>query len=268
MSAPVRKSGGRHPLRSYLLFMKKEVFRKTGMVLLLLPILIQQAGALGFSGSRVPNTPLYDSRLFHFGFTLGLNFMDFSVKTDDNLGFEGDSLLSIRHAFSPGFSVGVVTDLRMGKYFNLRFIPTFSMGQRTLTYSIAREGLAPLKESKTVESIMVFLPLEVKWKAARMVNSRPYVTAGFQYTLDMATRKSGKKGTTEEDEYRLKLNQHDVGVTVGVGWDFFLPYNNKIALELKLFFGFLDMLKPENNIYTDRIRGLNSRMLQLNVTFE
>lgn len=224
--------------------------------------------AISFTGSKVPNTPLYDSRLFHFGFSLGLNFMDFALKTDPGMGLEGDTLLGIRHSFKPGFSVGVVTDLRMGKWFNLRFIPTFSMGQRDLEYKIARPGQPVLDEKKTVESIMIFLPLEVKWKAARMTNYRPYVTAGVQYTLDMATRKQKKGANGEEEAYRLKLNRHDFGVTVGVGWDFFLPYNNKLAVELKAFFGLRDLLFRENNIYTDRISQLNSRMLQLNITFE
>ena len=66
----------------------------------------------------------------------------------------------------------------------------------------------------------------------------------------------------------MKLNPHDLGVTVGLGWDFFLPFNNKIALELKAYFGFMDVLFRENNKYTDRITRLNSRMIQLSVTFE
>lgn len=199
-----------------------------------------------------------------------MNLMNFSMKTDKNLGSEGDTLLGMRHGFQPGFSVGVVTDLRMGKFFNLRCIPTFSMGQRSITYKTALPGQGIRNETKQIESIMLFLPLEVKWKAARMLNNRPYVTAGFQYTLDMASRKLKKKGNPagDEDEYRLKLDRHDIGVTVGVGWDFFLPYNNKLAVELKLYFGLLDLLVPDNNIYTDRINSLTSRMVQLNITFE
>lgn len=226
--------------------------------------------AISFKGSRTPNTPLYDSRIFHFGFSLGMNLMNFSMKADKNLGAEGDTLLGMRHGFQPGFSVGVVTDLRMGRFFNLRCIPTFSMGQRSITYKTALPGQGIRNETKQIESIMLFLPLEVKWKAARMLNNRPYVTAGFQYTLDMASRKLKKKGNSagDEDEYRLKLDRHDIGVTVGVGWDFFLPYNNKLAVELKLYFGLLDLLVPDNNIYTDRINSLTSRMVQLNITFE
>lgn len=243
--------------------------RKIIFILAVLAVCSCQAlHAISFRGARVPNTPLYDSRLFHFGFALGLNMMDFSIKSNKNLGFEGDTLLGMRHGFQPGFSVGVVTDLRMGKYFNLRFIPSFSMGQRSITYKTDLPGQGIRNDTKQIESIMVFLPLEVKWKAARMTNNRPYVTAGFQYTLDMASRKLKKKSPDAEDEYKLKLGRHDVGVTVGVGWDFFLPYNNKLAVELKMYFGLLNLLRPEQNIYTDRIERLTSRMIQLNITFE
>lgn len=252
--------------------MRKMSFKRLVYPLLLLMMVASPLHAVRFG---VPNAPAYDNKRFHFGFSIGMNFMDFAVKTGPDLGCPGDSVLSVQHAFSPGFAVGVVSDLRMGKHFNLRFIPTFSIGQRNLTYHLAGDApgvsnpyqLPYVTEKKTVESIMLFLPLEVKWRAARIHNSRPYVTAGCQYTLDMATRKSGKKGE-QEDEYRLKLLQHDVGVTVGLGWEFFLPFENKVAVELKMFFGFMDLLQRETNIYTDRISALNSRMLQLSFTFE
>ena len=245
--------------------MGKRFFVRLLLCLPLLVLLPQRAFSIG---KMPPNAPLYDNKLFHFGFSLGMNFMDFSLGTDRNLGFEGDTILSVRHRSQPGFAVGVVTDLRMGKYFNLRFIPTFSMGTRSLEYTMDEGEAGIVKDRQDIESIMLFLPLEVKWKAARINNTRPYVTAGFQYTLDMANRKMKEEGNAAAEEYKMKLDPHDFGVTVGLGWDFFLPYNNKIALELKAYFGFRDVLFRENNIYTDRITRLNSRMLQLSVTFE
>ncbi len=245
--------------------MGKRFFVRLLLCLPLLVLLPQRAFSIG---KMPPNAPLYDNKLFHFGFSLGMNFMDFSLGTDRNLGFEGDTILSVRHRSQPGFAVGVVTDLRMGKYFNLRFIPTFSMGTRSLEYTMDEGEAGIIKDRQDIESIMLFLPLEVKWKAARINNSRPYVTAGFQYTLDMANRKMEEGSNPESEEYKMKLNPHDLGVTVGLGWDFFLPFNNKIALELKAYFGFMDVLFRENNKYTDRITRLNSRMIQLSVTFE
>lgn len=246
------------------MFMGKRFFAK---LLVFLPLLVLPWQVLGI-GKMPPNAPLYDSKLFHFGFSLGMNFMNFSVGTDENLGFDGDTVLSVRHRAQPGFAVGVVTDLRLGKYFNLRFIPAFSMGTRSLEYTTNRPEQGVMTDKQDIESIMLFLPLEVKWKAARINNTRPYVTAGFQYTLDMANRKRSEQGNAMSNEYKMKLDPHDFGVTVGLGWDFFLPYNNKIALEVKAYFGFRDVLFRENNIYTDRITRLNSRMIQVGVTFE
>lgn len=216
----------------------------------------------------IPYNPKYDQKLLHFGFLLGVNTMNFTLKTDE-LGRVGDSLYGIQHKMHPGFSVGVITSIRMGKYFDFRFIPTFSLGQRDLEYTIKRpEDIEMSTKKKAIESIMVELPIEFKWKAKRMVNSRPYIVGGFKYTADLASLTKKEKVDEEEDDYEIKLNKHDVGFTLGVGWEFYLPYNNKIALEVKMFFGMLDLLQREDNIYTNRIEKLTSKMFQINITFE
>lgn len=215
----------------------------------------------------VPYNPKYDEQLFHFGFLLGINTMNFTMKTD-NLGLPGDSLFGINHKMNPGFSVGVVTNLRLARYLDLRFIPTFSLGQRDLIYTYQRPSDPEMvQEKKIIESIFVELPLDFKWKAKRLVNSRPYVLAGVKYTADLASLTKRQREVAEE-EYEMKLNKHDVGLNVGVGWEFYLPFNNKIALELKMYFGMLDLLIRENNIYTDRIERMTSKMFQFNITFE
>ncbi|MEG1499095.1 MAG: porin family protein [Bacteroidales bacterium] len=241
---------------------------KQGIIFLLLSGLVlfgTKGYAINFR-TNVPNNPRYDEMLFHFGFLLGVNTMDFMLKTTDNIGLPGDSLLGIKHNMLPGFSVGIVTNLRLGKYFDLRFIPTFSLGQRDLIYSFRQTDGSVLADKKSIESIFLELPLEFKWKAARLVNSRPFVTAGFKYTVDVASLTKKKKENI--DIYEMKLRKHDIGFTVGVGWDFYLPYNNKIALEVKMYFGLRDLLIRENNIYTNYIDRLGSKLLQINITFE
>lgn len=267
--------------------MGKRFFVRLLLCLPLLVLLPQRAFSIG---KMPPNAPLYDNKLFHFGFSLGMNFMDFSVKSKENLvpDYSPDSSILTRHRAHPGFTVGVVTNLRMGKYFDLRFIPSFSMGYRSLEFAKGDEDI-----SKVTESIMILLPLEVKWKAARINNHRPYVTAGFQYTADMANRKytsrkgqkndqnndsSGSSGVGEKVDIIL-LKPNDIGVTVGVGWDFFLPFDNKLSVELKAYFGFMNVLnrkdiqKYSKKNYellrqVNQIERLNSRMIQLSVTFE
>lgn len=235
--------------------------------LLVLSLCAASPSQAGRKYQAVPYNPKYDEQLFHFGFLLGVNTMNFTMKTGD-LGLPGDSLLGINHKMNPGFSVGVITNLRLARYLDLRFIPTFSLGQRDLIYTYQRPSdVAVVQEKKIIESIFVELPLDLKWKAKRLVNSRPYVLVGAKYTADLASL-TKRKRDVQDEEYEMKLRRHDVGLNVGVGWEFYLPFNNKIAVELKMFFGMLDLLQREDNIYTDRIERLTSKMFQFNITFE
>lgn len=248
--------------------MLKTKKRVTNVLLIFIFFILfsNNAEAIRFKRNKVKNNPKYDEQLFHYGFLLGLTMLDFTLKTSQNMGVYGDTLLSINHHMQPGFSVGIVSNLRLGKFFDLRFIPTFSLAQRDLVYRLKNGEGGIDSETKTMESIFIELPLEIKWKAARLVNSRPYVIVGVKYTADLAALKKRKQ--EHDDVYEMKLNKHDVGISVGVGWDFYLPYNNKIALELKFFMGFMDLLVRENNLYTNSIDRLTSKMFQFNITFE
>ena len=54
---------------------------------------------------------------------------------------------------------------------------------------------------------------------------------------------------------------------IGLGFDF---YNNwfKLGVELKMSYGVRDILRHEDNIYTDVIESLNSKTFTLGFTFE
>ena len=66
---------------------------------------------------------------------------------------------------------------------------------------------------------------------------------------------------------QVKLNRHDVYYEIGVGFDFYFEWF-KFGTELKMSYGMLDILKRENNIYTDGIDKLKSKIFQLSFTFE
>ena len=133
------------------------------------------------------NRPYVDDKLFHFGFQLGLNFSSFGV-TDSELPITNPITgeTEIYHArvssILPGFNVGFITDLRLCNYLNLRFCPGMQFSSRTLSYKTESGNPvvgAPGTGSKVdVLAIPVYLPLYLKWSAAREGNYRPYVIAG------------------------------------------------------------------------------------------
>lgn len=165
-----------------------------------------------------------------------------------------------------GFSLGIVTNLRLGKYFDLRFIPGLSFGDRYVNYSIKYHTNNEVITQKDLESVYLDLPLLFKYKSSRMLNNlRVYVVAGAQYSFDMISAK--KKKAPANGDIVLKLNPHDVQAQVGVGLDFYCTYF-KFSTEVKMSFGFMNMLVPDNNMFATSVTGLKAKNLQISFIFE
>ena len=213
----------------------------------------------------VPNLLKYDNKPFHFGFGLGYNLFDYRISSKPDLAEHGSLLIVNTHGMS-GFSLGIVTNLRLGKYFDLRMIPGLSFGDRYVHYTIRYSSGNELVTAKDLESVYLDLPILLKYKSSRMLNNvRAYVVAGGQYTFDMISAK--KKKAPDNGEVVLKLNPHDVQAQVGVGVDFYCTYF-KFSTELKMSFGFLNMLVPEDNMYATSVTGLKAKNLQISFIFE
>lgn len=236
--------------------------------------------------NKVPNLQKFDYAPYHFGFTLAMNQMFFSLKPVEDMEetwfnkqavpdiFVADSarVLSLDSQESFGFTIGIVSNLRLGEYFDLRFVPDLAFGERDLIYEIEYDdqnlpGFSPdtLISTKKVYSTLVEFPVHFKYKAMRIKNSRVYVLAGMKYTLDLA--KESKKMADEADNKHVKINMNDLLAEGGVGFDFYTTYF-KFGLELKMGYGFKDILEREDNIYTDSIEELRSKIFQLTFTFE
>ena len=216
-------------------------------------------------GFGVPNLLEYDEKLFHFGFLIGYNQFDFSIRTKPDLS-QYDSLMIINTTALSGFNLGIVTNLRMGKYFDLRFIPGLSFGDRVVNYYIQYGSSGKtLETKKNIESVYLDLPLLIKFKSSRMHNVRVYVLAGAQYSYDLIS--SAKKQAKSPKEIQLKLFPHDFQGQAGVGFDFYLRYF-KFSTELKMSFGFMNLLKPEDNMFATSVSSLKSKMLQISFFIE
>ena len=244
-------------------------------------LLFTSAGLFG-QKSKVRNLPAYDVVPYHFGFTLGLNQMFFTIKPmPDNYsrmyyGVENavgelvlDSAMVIGINSDPtfGFDIGIVGDKRLGRYFNLRFVPALSFGERNINYTVkawnnGEVRIVDLK--KNITSVFIDFPLLVKYKSKRLNNMLAYLEAGGKYSLDIASnaRKEDISG-----QIVVKLNKHDVYAIVGVGFDFYNPWF-KLGVELKMSYGLMDVLKRDNTGLTQSIEKLSSKVFQLGFTFE
>ena len=170
----------------------------------------------------VLNMPDYDKEsLFHFGFVLGVNMSYATIRPIKDLRThvfdstflpdilplpDSAKVLSVTSTPTPGFVISIVGNMQMGRDLELQFVPSLSFGDRTLLYEIEtfrrRPGETDTMQfesrSKKVPSTYINFPIEIKYKAFRYNNFRPYLLAGAQYTLDLASQ--AKKARTEKQE--------------------------------------------------------------------
>jgi len=229
---------------------------------------------------KVLNLPNYDQDPYHFGFILAANNMLFNIKPVDNLSFikwNGDQspdifadslyVYNVTSQGTPGFSIGILGNLRLARHFDLRFVPTLSFGERILYYGILsyKDGESSYIEvQKSITSTLVEFPLFVKYRSKRLNNMAAYVTGGLKYTLDLASQKKAEKNL---NDVTVKINKHDLLAEVGVGFDFYTNYF-KFGTELRMGYGFFNLIKKEGNLYTDSIDRLKSKVFLLSFTFE
>jgi hypothetical protein len=201
-----------------------------------------------------------DEKYLHFGFTLGINQMDFAVYNSEKAG----NVRAEQVNFSYGFTVGIISELRINKFWSLRFLPGLEFGERTISYTNVE------KPDTKLESVYVNLPLLLKYKAKRINNYRPYLIGGLAYKIDV----QAQKRLDVDKQIYLRLKPSDIYIELGTGFDFYLPYF-KFSTELKFSFGIFDILNhnldaknPGYESYTNAVEKINSKIFSLCFHFE
>ena len=207
-----------------------------------------------------------DQKPFHFGYTLGINTMDFGIYPSETAVSE-DLYPDVTN-LSPGVDISIVTNFRLGRYLDFRFLPGISLGQRNLTYyENVNTDEAKAVNEMILGSTFINLPFNIRYEAQREKNYRPYLIGGMNFRWDMARNKDFN---IDEGIY-VKLKPFDVYVEGGFGVDFYLPYF-KLSTEIKFSVGMLNVLNPdtheENPGYVTSIEKLKSRMVSLSFHFE
>ena len=217
--------------------------------------------SFGQRHKKPQNLPRYDFKKIHFGFTLGINSLNFNINKNNNF-LNNDTLLSMLSEDQKGFNLGIVSNLRLGRYTDLRFIPTLVFGERILNYSFNDQSNLPLQE-KRIESTMIDFPFSLKYKSERYNNFRTYVMCGIKYSLDIASQSE----IDDEGQELVKLNNHDLMIEGGFGIDFYLQYF-KFSPQIKLSHGIINILTKDSTLYTETIKNLKTSSWMISFTFE
>lgn len=219
-----------------------------------------------FAQGQTGNLGQFDRRLLHYGIQVGYTQSKFDLRYTDEAALR-ETLQGTTSYYAPGFHIAVIGDMRVGDWINLRLLPGVTLVTRTISFAWEPDYLAShhlAERSRNVESVYGDIPIELKFRAVRYGNFRPYVTAGASYGFDFA---SLRKNRNETNQSIIRLGANDLRYTMGVGFDVFLRYV-KFAIELKMNFGLLDLKVPDPDIYIRSYDYLHTRTFMLSFTFE
>lgn len=215
----------------------------------------------GAQRKKVLNTPKYDIDPLHFGFTVGFNSMDFNIYNSKFIN-SFDSVYAVNTLQQTGFNLGIVSNLRLAPFLDLRFLPGITFGQRDLEY-LVRGSDGFYKKVMKIESTFLEFPLTLKYKAKRINNYRPYLIAGTNYRLDLAARRKIK----ESEKPMILLEKHDLYYELGFGVDYYLPFF-KFSTEIKYCVGLANIIRGDGTEYSRAIEKMVSNLVVISFHFE
>ena len=214
---------------------------------------------------KVLNRPYADLKRIHFGFSVGASFQNLSITNNGFVTDNGESWFAEVPELSPGFTVGVLADLRLNNHFNLRFSPGMQFGSKVVKFCDANNPGATLGR-QNVKSTYVVMPIDLKYSALRYHNCRPYLVGGVMGVLDVSKQRSEQ----------FKFATTDAMLTIGFACDFYLPYF-KFCPEIKFCFGLRDILQkdrpdleddPQMENFTKSVSKITSNMVVITFYFE
>jgi len=201
----------------------------------------------------------FANKPYYFGITLSYNSSDFRVSPSDRF-IRNDSVKTVLSPRGPGFNLGIVGNLKVGKYFDFRFLPTLSFSDRELEYDFVGSDL---KKTEKIEAVFIEAPFLVRYKSEPDKDLRAFVIAGVKYSFDVASN-----SRTRQKDSLLKVAPSDFSVEFGAGVQIFFPYFI-FSPEIKVSHGLSNILIYDDNlIYSSVLDKLFSRTFTVSFHFE
>lgn len=211
-----------------------------------------------FAQNEKMNNPEHENKLYYFGISLGMNESQYKV-TPSKYFTTQDTIKRITPFWRPGFQVGILGNLRLNSFVDVRAIPLFVIREKSLRFDMMNDSVL----NHSAESVLFSLPVEFKFKSDRQTNFRFYVCAGGKFDYDFNANARSKR----KDEI-IKYNASDFGYNVGLGFEFYYP-NFIFSPEIKISNGLGNVLINNSAEPTNRaLDKLSTRMIYISFHIE
>jgi hypothetical protein len=241
------------------------------IILILLITFAHSSYAQLFTTQKVKNRSTggndnIDNKLLSYGYYLGFNSLDFKFQ------YKTDAHKDITVKSSTGFNVGLIGNLKLSNYIDLRFEPGLSFTSRTLlypeSYTTAEEDFTSTSNSeRIVKSTYVYFPLLLKINTKRINNFKPFLLAGASTAMNLS---SNEKSIDDNSAGKFRMTSNQNFLELGFGIDLYL-YNFKFTPSIRGVFGQGNELikdKDSNSPWTGNISKMQTRGFFINFTVQ
>ena len=189
-----------------------DIFSKKVKLFLIL-IMFSQSLLAQMSGRENHNFRDFNKKAYYFGINLGFNNSGYKLQ-QSGFFINNDSIKVTEGKSEIGVNMHMITNLKLGEYFDFRFLPGFSFAQRGLEFTQVSSSLVV---ERKIESVFFELPFHIRFKSEPYKDKRMFIVAGLKYSYDVQTNSKSRKSL-------IKIAPHDFQYEVGVGMQMFYPY--------------------------------------------
>jgi len=220
---------------------------------LALPALHAQNAEMGF------NLPMHDQRRIHYGFLLGMNNAGYNVLFNET--FTGPGLATLQSVMAPrttGFSVGMLANVKVAQYLDVRVLPTVSFYEYQLEYNYTDGTTSNVLQENT----FVELPILFKYKSQRRKNHRMYIVGGFNPSIE-----ASGKGQNDISDELLLTRRWNYAAEFGFGMDVYFELF-MFSPELRYSRGLNNILRDESNELSQGLARISTNKVSLLLIFQ
>jgi hypothetical protein len=202
----------------------------------------------------------FKARQYYFGITLGYNSSNYKILQSESF-LTREDISRVSSVTGGGVNVGLVTNLKIGEYFDIRLLPTLSFASRQLNYALASDEVRVF--DRKMEPVFVEAPLQFRYKSDTYQDMKMYVLGGVKYIFDVSS-----ESRTKREMNLVKIAPSDFAFEIGVGAQFYFPYFI-FSPELKFSQGISNTLIYNSNIIQSTVLDrVLSRTFTLSFHFE
>lgn len=243
----------------HLLWKKRNFVKRWVVVLYLLCALIPAQAQY-----RELNLPDNDEKKWHLGIVVMGGVSRFHINQHPRF-LEYDSVLVSSPENAPAFGLGGMVSYKISNRFLARAIfPQFLFANKSIRYNLTHPVNGESTEViKNVESLLIGVPIQLKFQSDRINNFRVYMMGGVKFEFDV-----NSKAAARNAEDLIKLKSSDFGIEAGIGFNFYMPYFI-LSPEIKISNGLSDSHSRDANLkFSNVIDRMNSRMIIFSLIFE